>query len=140
MKTLFKIFIASVILVTASSCSKDDNGGGITQQASNNLKSGTWKVELFVDDGMDHTADFSSFIFTFSNGAVVTATNSALTATGTWSVTTDNDTPKLNLSFGSPALFVDLSEDWEILTVTNNTVALHHDGGGGMDMLTFKKN
>jgi hypothetical protein len=141
MKQLFRLVIASTLLLFLGSCSKDDDNS-MTTQASNTLKSGTWKVSLFVDSGVDETTDFSSFNFSFANAGVVTATNNAFTATGTWSTGTDDSTPKLNLAFTTPALFIDLTEDWEILTVTNTTVSLHHQSGGGgsMDMLTFQKN
>ena len=141
MKRFFKLFAASFLLVAATSCSKDDDTS-MANQTATTLKSGTWKISLYVDDGVDETADFSSFNFTFANGGVVTAVNNVLTATGSWSAGTDDSTPKLNLAFTTPALFVDLTEDWEILSITNSTVSLHHQsgGGGGMDMLTFQKN
>jgi hypothetical protein len=141
MKHLFNLMLASAVLISAGSCSKDEDNSMSTQAAST-LKSGTWKVTLFVDNGVDETTDFNSFNFTFANGGVVTATNNVLTATGTWSTGTDDSTPKLNLAFTTPAIFTDLTEDWEILTVTSNTVSLHHQsgGGGGMDMLSFQKN
>jgi hypothetical protein len=140
MKHLFKLMLVFSIVIFAASCSKDDDG--MTSTAASTLKSGTWKITLFVDNGTDETTDFNSFIFSFADGGVVTATNTALTATGTWSVGTDNSIPKLNLAFSTPALFVDLTEDWEIMSVTNTVVSLHHQSGGsgGMDMLTFTKN
>lgn len=142
MKHMLNLLLVSSLLMFASSCSKDDDASNISTTASTTLKSGTWKISMYVDDGNDETSNFSSFNFTFANGGVVTATNSVLTATGTWSAGTDNSTPKLNLAFTNPALFVELTEDWEILAVTNTTVSLHHQsgGGGGMDMLTFQKN
>ena len=142
MKQLLTIVFACGILLLANSCSKDNDDSNMANLTGSTLKSGTWKVSLFVDDGVDETSNFNSFNFTFANGGMVTAANSLLTATGSWSTGTDDSTPKLNLAFTTPAFFTDLTEDWEILTVTNTTVTLHHQsgGGGGMDMLTFQKN
>ena len=45
-------------------------------------------------------------------------------------------------SFASPAIFEDLSEDWEILSRTASKIELKYvsGGNGGTDLLTFEKN
>lgn len=141
MKNLFKFFFASLIIFTAS-CSKDDDNGSASAEVATSLKSGTWKVTSYVDNGTDETSSFNSFVFTFANSGTVTAVNSILTATGTWSTGTDDSRHKLNLVFTSPALFDEISEDWEIVSHTSTQVSLRHISGGSgeTDLLVFQKN
>lgn len=141
MKNLSKLFLALLIMFTVS-CSKDDNNGGASAEVAASLKSGTWKVISYVDNGADETSDFSSFTFTFAGSGTVTAVNSILTATGTWSTGTDDSRHKLNIVFTSPALFDEISEDWEIVSHTSTQVSLRHISGssGETDLLVFQKN
>lgn len=140
MKKLVQFFFAGFLLLAAS-CSKDDNGGTSAQVATS-LKSGTWKVTSYVDNGTDETSSFNSFTFTFAGSGTVTAVNSVLTATGTWSTGTDDSKHKLNLVFTNPALFDEISEDWEIVSHTSTQISLRHVSGGSgeTDLLVFQKN
>ena len=48
---------------------------------------------------------------------------------------------KFNISFSSPPDFEELSDDWDILSFSNNTIELIDESGdGSTDMLTFEKN
>ena len=142
MKKLSQLFFAGSLLLMIASCSKDDDNGGASAQVATSLKSGTWKITSYIDNGTDETADFSSFIFTFAGSGTVTAVNSVLTATGTWSTGTDDSKHKLNLVFANPAFFDEISEDWEIVAHNSTQVSLRHISGGSgeTDLLVFQKN
>ncbi|RYY48150.1 MAG: hypothetical protein EOO06_11050 [Chitinophagaceae bacterium] len=142
MKQILNLVFAGFFAIAISSCSKDDNNtGGVSATVAASLKTGTWKITSFVDNGVDETSNFNSFIFTFNSSGTVTATNSVLTANGTWSTGIDDSRHKLLLVFGSPAFFSDISEDWEIVAQSATQVSLRHISGGSgeTDLLVFQK-
>jgi hypothetical protein len=145
---LFCFFMLNV----ASMCSDDDNDNSSSTDPSlvvNTINQGTWRVSSFIDSGANETSHFAGYNFTFGNGNVLTATNGVNTYAGTWSVTADDDDDDnpggdldFNIAFANPAEFNELSEDWNIVTYSSNTVALVHtsNGGGGTDALVLTKN
>ena len=145
MKQAFKFLLAGLLLVGFQSCSDDnDDDNGVPSAVATNLKSGTWRITTYVDNSNDETADFNGFNFTFNNGGTVSAVNNVLTVTGTWSTGTDDSQSKLDLDFAGSSLsnFLEISEDWEILSQSSTQVSLRHisGGGGGTDLLVFQKN
>ena len=141
MKQLLSFLLAGLIF-TATSCSKDDDNGGNSAAVATSLKSGTWHISSYSDNGVNETDNFSSFTFTFGTSGTVTATNSLLTATGSWSTGFDDSKDKLDLDFPAPPLFEELSEDWEIVSQTSTQISLRHISGGSgeTDLLVFQKN
>ncbi|MFN3967918.1 hypothetical protein [Flavobacterium sp.] len=144
---LFCLFMLNV----ASMCSSDDNSSSSQDPTPviNTATQGTWRVTSYVDSGNDETNDFTGYDFTFASGNVLSATNGTNTYTGTWSVTndsSDDDSPSsdldFNILFASPANFADLSDDWDIVSYTANTISLIDvsGGNGGTDTLVFTKN
>lgn len=141
MKKIFFLLLAGAFMLTA--CSKDDDSNnGPSAAVATSLKAGTWRVTSFVENGTDRTSDFSSFTFTFSSSGAVAAANSILTATGTWATGTDDSKHKLVLDFSTPALFDEISEDWEIVSQSSAQISLRHVSGGSgeIDLLVFQKN
>ncbi len=145
---LFCLFTLNV----ASTCSSDDDSSSSSQDPTpvvNAATQGTWRVTSYVDSGTDETNHFTGYNFTFASGSVLSATNGTNTYTGTWSVTndsSDDDSPSsdldFNILFASPANFADLSDDWDIVSYTANTISLIDvsGGNGGTDTLVFTKN
>jgi len=105
-------------------CSKDDdNSSSITPgNVSNTVTSG--------------------YSFTFATGGVLTAVKTGSTVTGTWSTGTDDSKTELVIGFASPASFVEISDDWEVIENTSTKIRLQDvsGGNGGTDLLTFEKN
>ncbi|MBP8156914.1 MAG: hypothetical protein KAX93_00910 [Flavobacterium sp.] len=145
---LFCLFTLNV----ASTCSSDDDSSSSSQDPTpvvNAATQGTWRVTSYIDSGTDETNHFTGYNFTFASGNVLSATNGTNTYTGTWSVTndsSDDDSPSsdldFNILFASPANFADLSDDWDIVSYTANTISLIDvsGGNGGTDTLVFTKN
>ncbi|RYY71357.1 MAG: hypothetical protein EOO13_03460 [Chitinophagaceae bacterium] len=142
MKHTFPFLLAALLLLAITSCSKSDDERGASTAVATSLRSGTWRVTTYSDNGADETTDFNSFTFIFTNSGTVTATNSILTANGTWSTGIDDSKHKLNLNFSSPAFFSEISEDWEIVSQSSTQVSLRHVSGGSgeIDLLVFQKN
>lgn len=138
-----KIFPLLIVFFVMTSCSKDDDPVPITPtEVSNTLVSGTWRVTYFWDSNKDETNDFNGYAFTFSAGGVVTAVRSGSTVTGSWSTGQDDSKTELLLSFSSPADFVELSDDWEVVEQTSTRIKLRDvsGGNGGTDQLVFERN
>ncbi len=142
------ISVLTIVVVTSMmSCSKDRNKQ--TQlNIEDSIKSGSWKITKFIDSGKDETAHFTGYNFTFTDGSTLTATNSSNTYSGTWSITDSNskddtqDDLDFNISFGSPADFEELSDDWDFISHSETKIELKDvsGGNGGTDYLTFEKN
>lgn len=130
--------------ITFASCSKDDDNdpSGPSAEVATSLKQGTWSITSYSDNGVDKTADYSSFDFTFEASGAVSATNSILTATGTWKTQRDDGKHELDIEFNSPALFEPINEDWEIVSQNATQVSLKDvkDAGTETDLLVFTKN
>ena len=109
--------------------------------------SGTWAITYYFDDA-DETSDYAGYTFTFGASNVITATNGTNTYTGTWTITDSNssddsiDDLDFNIVFTAPPDFEELSDDWDIVEVTDTKIELIDisGGGGGTDYLTFEKN
>jgi hypothetical protein len=136
------LFFATVIL----SCSKDDKttATGITAAQVNTLiTDGTWDVSLYNEGGIDQTSDFSGYLFAFNADGSLLATGPA-EKTGTWNSTTESGKVKIPILFETETEgpFESISDDWFVLTATNQKIELEHisGGDGSIDHLTFEKN
>ncbi|MCF6142443.1 hypothetical protein L1S34_14195 [Flavobacterium sp. K77] len=151
MKTIKTNILLALLfmLTTAMSCSDDDlntNGNDVAAIVSI-VNQGTWAVSYYYDRDHEETNGFAGFTFTFEGNNTVTATNGTNTYKGTWSVTDENsndDSPNdldFNLAFTSPAQFLEISDDWEIIEKSATVLKLKDvsGGNGGTDFLTFTK-
>ena len=151
-KLKFLSVLACIFMLnTASMCSSDDNYSSATDPTPviNTVTAGTWKVTSFIDSGTNETTNFTGYNFTFGSSNQLTATNGVNTYIGTWLVTSDDDDDDnpggdldFNIAFASPGDFVELTEDWNIVSHSSTTISLVHvsGGNGGTDYLTFEKN
>jgi hypothetical protein len=147
MKTVKIFSLVFSILLLIISCDKNDDSDDASQETlikvNNSIVNGTWRVSYFNEDGIEQTYHFNNYNFIFSANKSISATNGSSTYMGTWATGTDDSTPKLILSFSaSTGPFEEISEDWQIVTVTANQIDLKHisGGDGGIDLLTFSKN
>ncbi len=105
--------------------------------------------ELSFDSDKVETDNFTGYIFTFNDNGALVAVKDSTTITGTWSVTDSNSSDDdggssdvdLNIFFASPPDFEELSDDWDIISVSNSKIELTDvsGGNGGTDFLTFEK-
>ncbi|WP_292901137.1 hypothetical protein [Nonlabens sp.] len=155
---LVALFILSNTLLFTS-CSNDDaNSTDISQQIAaieSNATSGDWVVTNFNDSGVDETSDFSGYVFRFDTNGTLTATSTANTITGNWSVTddsnstdddssSDSDDIDFNIFFSVPdsSNFADLNDDWNVVSATTTILELIDisGGDGSTDRLILEKN
>lgn len=147
------LLAACILLAGMTACSDDDNKSNVNGNATavaNNLKSGTWRITSFIEEGNDETDNFDGYAFTFGTNGVLTAVKGTATYTGNWSVYDDNSSDDdgfdsdidVDINFTSPVEFTDLSDDWDVMSRTGTEIKLIDvsSGNGGTDYLTFQKN
>jgi hypothetical protein len=157
MKKLNLLLAGLIFSGAAISCSDDDSSSASTNAnptaVINNMKSGTWRITNFTDDGNDETNHFTNFDFTFDENNVLMATDGTNTFNGLWTVTNDDSSDDddnsssssdidFNIVFSSPDMFTDLTDDWEIQERSGVRIKLRDvsGGNGGTDYLIFEKN
>ncbi len=136
-------FFALALLGTAfalSSCKKESFTAVAVSDA---VKTGTWKVTTYTEDGTSHLSDFSAYTFTFNANGTALAATAADSVTGTWSTldSDDDNTAHFVLNFGTVSPWDDLSDDWHVTDQTETVISLEDvsGGSGGVDILVFTK-
>lgn len=154
---IFLTVIITTLLVIGCANNSDDvsqaNVSITAVQVANFAQSGEWQITYFYDTDQDETGNFSGYSFSFNESGALVAVNGNTTVTGTWSITdnsgsssdddgssSDNDND-FNIVFASPDEFSDLSDDWDIISISDLKIELIDvsGGNGGTDYLTFEK-
>lgn len=103
---------------------------------------GTWRVTLFSERGNDETSDFSGYVFTFDSNGSAVATKSGTNKNGTWSI--NGSSTEFNIDFGEKndanKPLGELTDDWEIISVTSTEIKLKDDNDASAEFLTFNQN
>jgi hypothetical protein len=146
-------FLIAIFLVTLTMASCRNNVTPNTNtnnptDVKNIVNNGTWRITYYYDTDQDETNNFNGYNFTFGANNICTASNGTITNTGTWTITDSNSNDDslsdldFNITFGNPAQFVEISDDWEIMEKSNTVIKLKDvsGGNGGIDYLTFTKN
>ena len=102
---------------------------------------GQWLVANYNDSGVDETASFAGFTFTFAEDGTALATNGTDTIAGTWSEVKEGETHKLVLDFGSTVPFDEFADDWNVVEFSETRIDLNDISGGDgtTDILVFEK-
>lgn len=132
-------------LYLAGSCSSI---GGTTQaEVEKSVENGNWRITLFMDSGIDKTAEYVSYRFTFHSDQSLIAKEDSSSITGFWSVSDQNPGDDsihdltFHIVFSTSSALESLSEDWSIITKSKKRIELNHvsGGNGGSDFLTLEK-
>ena len=138
-----KNLLPFLLMILSVGCSKDDKSNNTPSSTNLNsvLSRGSWQISQFIDSGKDETANFSGYIFTFSDAGMVHVSNSNNNIVGSWAIGNDDSSVKLILNFGNNYPFESLNEDWKVLSRSDLLIELQHisGGNGSSDMLTFNK-
>ena len=156
-KLIYSMLMMLSFSLMSSTCSNDDDGININDNSAeindikNTVQTDSWHITSFMDSGVDETNEYTGYSFTFNSNGTLEASNGSESVNGTWSVTDDNnsnddsntnDDIDFNIFFTSPANFNDdLSEDWEMVSLSPIKIELIHisGGNGGTDTLIFEK-
>ena len=126
--------ISLLILSTSCNRSLDSN------DATNIVTNGTWRVTLFTDSGNDETSDFSGYSFSFNSNGVVTATWSGISKNGTWSRSSNKFNIDLGAKTDTNKPLGELTDDWQIISLSDSEIKLTDDNPLSAEFLTFTKN
>ena len=133
MRTLILLF-AAALMGACSSRSGNDAPGAVP--------AGAWRVTHFSERGSDETGDFTGYVFTFAANGTATAVKAATSKTGNWSIT--GNSTRFNIDFGAKTdankPLGELTDDWVIVSITNNEIRLTDDNASSAEFLTFGKN
>lgn len=88
------------------------------------LVEGSFKVQSFINAGVNKTSDFLNYTIDFANNKTCTAVHSTLSAVqGTYEVTSETEV-YLNLTFAGNLTFNLLNSKWEVTSFNNTSISL----------------
>ena len=122
---------------------REPNTGGTNTELNlfiENLITGSWYVNLLEEYGVDHTANFNEYEFTFFGNGSATAVSNNNTVNGYWTAQMDSGNLDFILNFETTSNgdFGELNDDWDVLEATQTIIRLSDvSGGGGTNYLTF---
>ena len=151
-----KVLLGLSIIVLMAACADNEDGSSNDSQAKvveieKKTTDGQWRLIFFSQDGKEQTSQFNGYLFDFDEGNLITVTNGSENFPGNWAVSTTNrndHTPDhqfgdigFNISFNTPADFESLTENWEVVSLTDTKLELRHisNGESGMDVLAFER-
>ncbi|TMM57874.1 hypothetical protein FEE95_00120 [Maribacter algarum] len=98
MKKNILIYGLGMVTLFFSACTIDaDDGNNFAnlqadiETITNNVSTGSWVITNFIDSGKNETGDFTGYGFSFNADGSLVADNATNNATGTWSITIDDD-------------------------------------------------
>jgi hypothetical protein len=147
-----KLMYMSILIIFAFGCGDDPvpEENPKLEEVEDIVTAGKWQVVYFFDTDKEETDKYRDYSFQFLPSGSVVANQGPESLSGAWSVTDqsnsndDSDNPNdidFNISFTTAPLLDELSDDWEIISVTTNRIELRHTSGGngGTDLLTFER-
>ncbi|PKQ45078.1 hypothetical protein [Confluentibacter flavum] len=85
---------------------------------------GAFKVQSFVNAGVEKATDYANYTIDFANDKTCTAVNSTIsTVEGTYEVTSETEV-FLDLTFSGNATFSLLNHNWEVTSFSNTSISL----------------
>lgn len=152
MKSIAQI-LAIAMVVTTTACSKADDSNPTSDLSANvkqELISDTWVVSSYIDKGKNETSDYSGYTFTFSENGTLTASVAGTTFTGTWSIGSDHtgfddsghhsgDDNKLIITITGNYQMDELTDDFQIVSISDNEIILKDDNPTKIKELKFSK-
>ena len=102
----------------------------------NTITKGSWEIPYYFNDS-EKTASYSGYSFVFKSDKSVVASNGAISETGTWESTIQNNVRELKLTFSSE-LLGKLNNSWKLFEFNNSQIRLR-DVSSGTKYLYFEK-
>lgn len=141
MKTNAKSIIAFSLLAIAFLAFRKQDPAIKINAVKSIVTKGKWKVNLYRDNGVDETNNYTGYEFQFQPNGTVVATKDETLLGGTWKSVVDNNKAKLYMEFASATHLDELSEDWQIMKQDSGSLELEDvtTGHGGIDYLNLQK-
>ncbi len=152
MKSITQI-LAIAMIVTSTACSKTDDStstSDLSSTAKQEIITDSWIVSSYIDKGKNETSDYSGYTFTFSENGTLTASAAGMTYTGTWSLGSDHsgyddsgnhsgDDNKLIITISGNYQMEELTDDFQIVSISDNEIILKDDNPEKIKELKFSK-
>lgn len=131
-------------LLTA--CSEEDNDFSESAPTMGDPKNSSpnasrcYTISQFIEDGQNETDDYANIRFEFFNSGNVIARSPNQEWQGSWNIGFDDGVQKLFLNFMGTAPFLnELTDDWAVVSLNQNTPKFVEDGGNNPDILWFQR-
>jgi hypothetical protein len=102
------------------------------------ITNGSWVIPYFFDDS-EKTSSYSGYSFVFKSDKSVVATNGAISETGQWESTVQNNVRELKIDFNTE-LLGKLNKNWKLFEFNNSKIRLRGDVSNSTNYLYFEKN
>ncbi len=144
------IIVLFLLLGIQQSCTVEDDGLSLIEEVENIMQTENgWEITLFMDSEENETYLFSDYTFVFKDNGTLTASTGSNTFDGTWSITDSDsyddddgssDDVDFNISFNLDNNLDELTDDWDIITKSENKIELIDiSGDGDTEYLSFEK-
>lgn len=127
-----------------TACHEDENDVTSSAPTMGDPKSNSpsasrcYTVSQFIEDGEDETDDYANIVFEFFNSGTVVASSPAQEWEGSWFIGFDDGVQQFFLNFsGTTPLLNELTDDWVVVSLSNNNPQFIEEGGGNPDVLQF---
>jgi hypothetical protein len=141
MKTNAKAIIAFFLLAIAFLAFRKGNPTAKIEAVKSVVTNGKWKVNLYRDNGLDQTNNYTGYELRFKPNGTLIATKDETLHSGTWRTIVEDRMTKLYLDFDTATHLDELSEDWLIKRQESGSFELEDltTGHGGVDYLNLQK-
>ncbi|MBK6965611.1 MAG: hypothetical protein IPH20_17215 [Bacteroidales bacterium] len=149
----FTQILAIAMVVASTACSKTDDTPATSDLSSTQKQeiiSDTWVISSYIDKGKNETSNYSGYSFTFSDNGALTASAAGITYNGTWSIGSDHsgsddsshqsgDDNKLIITISGNYQMDELTDDFQIVSISQNEITLKDDNPTKIKELKFSK-
>jgi len=107
----------------------DDSNDGDVPEIRNIMMGGDWMVALYEDGDMNETENYMGYTFNFMANHLISTTLSetGVSYPGLWRVLRNSDSKlKVYLNFGDVDPLAELTDDWKLVSITNDRIELMH--------------
>ncbi|SHL76403.1 hypothetical protein [Flavobacterium saccharophilum] len=108
----------------------------VTLDFAATITKGSWEIPYYFDDS-EKTSSYSGYSFVFKSDKSVVASKGAISETGTWESTIQNNVRELKLTFSSE-LLGKLNNSWKLFDFNNSQIRLR-DVSNSTNYLYFEK-
>jgi hypothetical protein len=135
-----KMIFTLALTIGFLSCEKDKtvntNSNTSAEMVNEMLNSSNgFKINEFIEDGVNKTNDYSSWLFTFNANGSVSASESGQNISGTYLVFSDDGQTELSMTFPNGNELFELTDDWYFISENGNTIRFDDNG----DVIQFER-
>ncbi len=117
-----------LIAFTFVSCGEDADLGN-PNTVTETVTIGSWKVQQYMDAGVDQTGDFDGHILTFNKNGTLTVDCNGASCTGTWSE--DKVSRKITININNPtAVLSRINTQWTVAEINAALINLSNTEPG----------